>query len=442
MVSAANNSFSQTPVGYMLEFHTMPNYDTLKVDRYYGEWWFGLFGGPNVNLFFGDLYSKINEGSDSLVSFNSVFGGGFYFGGLAEYKPRGERWAYSLGISFFDRKAFTSSSDKLDDSLKTQYEYKSILDYLIISPQVKYYSSLAGLYYYGGLDVGINLATDAKQATSFINSGNIKQFTKVPGVKANTRLEINLGVGYEFLLADVAGIGRILGNPYISLNSGTNVISDFKSNWNTIGFKIGFALKFGKDHREFDTLKFDENYEEPAQYLAQVAVEGVEFAGFKRNETVVSAWLAYVEQPVIEEEIAEVEVPQFNEELRQRDQGQIRRRIVPNQMTVFNFDKSETTSLSREIQQYLDLLSDYLKSNPNIEIRITGHSDNQGSLSENTQRATNRANNARNYLVRNKGIPANRVLVTSRGALIPVAPNDTPSNQRKNRRIEIIVVPR
>ncbi len=439
---------AQIPDGYLREFYTLPSLDTLKVERYYGDWWFGVFGGPNINLFFGDLYSKINPLiKDTLynpkISFNSAFGGGFYFGAMAEYKPRNERLAYSLGISLLDRKAFSTETNQMNDSLKTRYEYKSVLDYIIISPQVKYFSDVSGLYYYGGLDVGFNIGATAKQAKRYINSGIIDEFVRVPGIKPNVRLEFNLGVGYEFLLADYAGKSRFIGSPYIAINGGTKALSQLNSSWKTLGFKVGFAIKFGKDYREFDTLRFDETYVEPPQFLAQVSVSGVEFTGFRSTEPLVSAWLAMVELPEIVEEVAEVTTPVFQEELRQREiTGQVRRRIIPNQMVVFNFDKPETTNLSPQIIEYLDLLADYLRANPNFEIRITVHSDNQGTLQQNTQRATARANNVRNYLVNQKGIPANRVLATSRGALIPVAPNDTPANQRKNRRVEIIVVPR
>ena len=444
---------SQIPDGYMKEYHVLPSLDTLKVDRYYGDWWFGVFGGPNVNLFFGDLYSRDNPSSvnpfvsDSIyipkISFNSTFGGGYYIGAMAEYKPRNKRLAYSLGVSLLDRKSFSTETDNMGDSLSTRFKFKSVLDYVVISPQVKYFSDIGGLYYYGGFDIGFNLSATAQQAKRYINSGIIDEFIRVPGIKPNVRLEFNLGAGYEFLLADYAGKARFIGNPYIAINGGTRALSQLNSSWKTLGFRIGFAIKFGKDYRKFDTLRFDETYEEPPQFLAQVSVRGVEFTGFRSPEPLVAAWLAMVELPEIVEEIAEVTTPVFQEELRQRETpGQVRRRIIPNQMVVFNFDKPETTNLSPEITQYLDLLADFIKANPNYEIRITGHSDNQGTLQENTQRATARANNVRNYLVSQKGIPSSRVLATSRGSLIPVAPNDTPANQRKNRRVEIIVVPR
>lgn len=442
------NLNAQIPDGYILEYHTLPNFDTLKIERYYSDWWFGIFGGPNINLFFGDLYSKINPLiKDTIynpkISFNSTFGGGFYFGALTEYKPRNQRLAYSLGVSFLDRKAFSTETDNMDDSLRTRYKFRSVLDYIIISPQVKYFSDISGLYYYGGLDVGFNLKATAEQAKRYLNSGIIDEFIRVPGIKPNVRLEFNLGAGYEFLLADYAGKARFIGNPYIAVNGGTKALSQLNSSWKTLGFKVGFAIKFGQDYRQFDTLKFDETYVEPPQFLAQVSVKGVEFTGFAPPQPLVSAWLAMVELPEIIEEVAEVTTPVFQEELRQREvPGQVRRRIVPNQMVVFNFDRPETTNLSPEIIQYLDLLADFIRANPNYEIRITGHSDNQGTLQQNTQRAAARANNVRNYLVNQKGIPAGRVLATSRGSLIPVAPNDTPANQRKNRRVEIIVVPR
>ncbi len=437
--------FGQVPEGYFRDVKYMDNGDTLYLNRYYGEWWFGLFAGPNIDLFFGDLFSREHpqagdEVPNRKISFNSTFGGGYYFGAIGEYRPINQHWSYSLGLSILDRKVFSSLSTKMNDSLKTQFEYKSVMDYFIISPGVKYFSKLTGFYYYGTIDIGIPWGSNTKQRRRFENSGDIEYFLIIPNVKSNIRAELNLGVGYEFFLVDFNSNARIIGNPYVSLNAGSNIISHLNSSWNAIGFKLGFALKYGRDRITTEIFPFDATYQEPVRQVAQLETRGVEFPGFTHSAPLPPVWLAMVPEPVIEEEVAEVEEAQFSEELQQRTgQGQIRTRVVPNQLSMFTFDKPETTTLSPDVQQYLDLLSDYLKTNTNTEVRITGHSDSQGSLPENTQRANARANNAKAYLMK-KGIPSSRVLTLGRGSLIPVAPNDTPANQRKNRRIEVIVV--
>jgi len=443
LIAIYSSSISQVPEGYLREVRYLENNDTLIAHRNFGDWWIGGFAGPNINLFFGDLFSYYNPlvGEDEFnpkISFSNTFGGGYYFGGQAEYRPQQQRWGYMFGLTFLDRKVFSTLTGKMGDELETQFQYRSVLDYLILSPTIKYYTTLEGLYYYTGVDVGINTGAVSRQRKRFINSGDIEHWLKLPSVKANTRIEFNLGAGYEFLLADFAGMGRIMGNPYASLNAGSNIITNLKSSWNAIGFKVGFAMRFAKDKVKYDTLKFDTDYVPPPEFFAQVDLAGVEFPGFTHSNPLPAAVLSMVSVPIILEDLAEL--PQFNEELHTTGRPiQVRRRIVPDQMVVFNFDKPETTNLSNEIEQYLDLLTDFLKANPRAEVRITGHSDNQGTLQQRTERANNRATNVRTYLVR-KGIAANRVLSTGRGALIPVAPNDTPANQRRNRRVEIVVV--
>jgi OmpA-OmpF porin, OOP family len=108
------------------------------------------------------------------------------------------------------------------------------------------------------------------------------------------------------------------------------------------------------------------------------------------------------------------------------------------QANQFRFPTSASTGLSNDVREYLDAVANYLLANPNAEVRIVGHSDNQGTLSENTERSRARANNARQYLIA-RGVPGGKVLSTASGSLSPVAPNDTEAGRRQNRRIEIVI---
>jgi outer membrane protein OmpA-like peptidoglycan-associated protein len=44
----------------------------------------------------------------------------------------------------------------------------------------------------------------------------------------------------------------------------------------------------------------------------------------------------------------------------------------------------------------------------------------------------------KNYLV-SKGVPTNRIVAKGFGSSVPVAPNNTAENKRKNRRVELKV---
>jgi outer membrane protein OmpA-like peptidoglycan-associated protein len=72
-----------------------------------------------------------------------------------------------------------------------------------------------------------------------------------------------------------------------------------------------------------------------------------------------------------------------------------------------------------------------------ISVQISGHTDNVGSDKSNQKLSENRANSVRDWLVR-QGIDPNRITAVGYGESKPVAPNDTPENKQKNRRIEFL----
>jgi outer membrane protein OmpA-like peptidoglycan-associated protein len=84
----------------------------------------------------------------------------------------------------------------------------------------------------------------------------------------------------------------------------------------------------------------------------------------------------------------------------------------------------------------LDELCDRMFQNPSWTVRITGHTDNVGSVAQNQQLSENRANTIAEYL-QNKGIDAKRIQKRGVGATQPIADNQTIEGREKNRRVEI-----
>lgn len=72
---------------------------------------------------------------------------------------------------------------------------------------------------------------------------------------------------------------------------------------------------------------------------------------------------------------------------------------------------------------------------PEIEVEISGHTDNVGKKSSNIKLSQKRAESVKAWLV-SKGVDPKRITAKGYGPDQPVAPNDTPDNKRKNRRIE------
>ena len=102
----------------------------------------------------------------------------------------------------------------------------------------------------------------------------------------------------------------------------------------------------------------------------------------------------------------------------------------------FEYNKSTITNESYEI---LNDVAIQLKRNPDIKIKICGHTDAQGSDEYNLKLSEDRANSVKTALI-NLGINKNRIKVKGYGKTKPIAPNDTEENKKKNRRIEFIII--
>jgi len=80
-----------------------------------------------------------------------------------------------------------------------------------------------------------------------------------------------------------------------------------------------------------------------------------------------------------------------------------------------------------------------LQKNPDMHIRIEGHTDNIGSMEYNIDLSQKRAQAVKDYLV-GKGIDESRVSTVGFGYERPIAPNDTEEGRSLNRRAEIVPI--
>jgi outer membrane protein OmpA-like peptidoglycan-associated protein len=86
----------------------------------------------------------------------------------------------------------------------------------------------------------------------------------------------------------------------------------------------------------------------------------------------------------------------------------------------------------------LDQFSAGLQSDSHTLITVVGHTDSTGSDAVNEPLSVSRAASVRDYLAA-KGVPAQRVSVSGRGAKEPVADNASAEGRGKNRRVEIFL---
>jgi OOP family OmpA-OmpF porin len=106
----------------------------------------------------------------------------------------------------------------------------------------------------------------------------------------------------------------------------------------------------------------------------------------------------------------------------------------------FDYDKSNIKS---EFVPILDEAAQTLKDNPDVNVRIVGHTDSRGSDEYNQRLSERRAQAVKQYLV-SKGIAAGRLSTEGQGEREPIAPNtqdgqDNPEGRAMNRRAELKV---
>ena len=83
-------------------------------------------------------------------------------------------------------------------------------------------------------------------------------------------------------------------------------------------------------------------------------------------------------------------------------------------------------------------IADVLKENPDVRVKIIGHTDSDGDNAKNLDLSQRRAKSVMNELVKVFGIDASRLETDGMGETKPVAPNDTPVNKALNRRVEFV----
>jgi OOP family OmpA-OmpF porin len=83
-------------------------------------------------------------------------------------------------------------------------------------------------------------------------------------------------------------------------------------------------------------------------------------------------------------------------------------------------------------------IAQVLTDNPDVKIKIVGHTDSDGADAANLDLSKRRAASVKNELAKSFGIDASRIETDGKGESQPIAPNDTPSNKALNRRVEFI----
>lgn len=100
---------------------------------------------------------------------------------------------------------------------------------------------------------------------------------------------------------------------------------------------------------------------------------------------------------------------------------------------------SDTAYIEPASAGVLELVAERLRENPDIRVRIEGHTDERASEAHNLELSRERAEAVKRILV-GFGIATDRLDAVGLGEANPIASNDTPEGRALNRRVELDVI--
>lgn len=98
--------------------------------------------------------------------------------------------------------------------------------------------------------------------------------------------------------------------------------------------------------------------------------------------------------------------------------------------------ETSSANLTPNSRTVLDRVAESLRGNPDVRVRVVGHTDSTGPLQLNMDLSQQRAESVAEYLV-SQGVSSTQVEALGVGPEDPVASNDTPDGRRQNRRVEL-----
>lgn len=112
--------------------------------------------------------------------------------------------------------------------------------------------------------------------------------------------------------------------------------------------------------------------------------------------------------------------------------------VLTEDVSSFGFEKARLNDASK--QALADFANKLKTENQNVYVEIQGHTDSSGPEVANMMLSRQRAEQVRDYLHQEAGIPIHRLAVVPYGETRPIADNKTKAGRIQNRRVVLVVL--
>lgn len=405
-------------------------------DERWGNWWYGLFGGANINMVGGDGLVAL----DGVQRLNSGSGLGLALGGLLEYNP-GSLLGFNLGIGYDNRAVdFDQATGAVrllpDTTLRPFTETQNLSpSYISIEPSLRV--NLGNRFFHAivGPSFGINVAKGSEQTRTFSNPDSTASLTQEIANIRSFLIGAQLGLGYDIPLQGPGPGTQIVLTPFAQFRLGfqnfidaaDSVLTDFKEN--TV--RVGIALKFSS----VPPVPIDELKPGEADFVVNAPSV---IPGTRRiNET-------FPMRNYVFFDAGSTDVPARYKRLPSSEAGNFREEqlIKPGIETGGN-DPLVTRS-RRQMEVYYNVLNVYgdrLRRNPASTVKLVGSANGDANAGKQM------AENVKNYLTSTFSIDPARI--TTEGRAMPTARSGSGSTQgedktlvdAENYRVELVGSP-
>ncbi|MFP4368755.1 MAG: OmpA family protein [Candidatus Kapaibacterium sp.] len=399
---------------------------------------FGLYGGASFNMHSPDFYLYdyydywIVDDDDHLFDSES-----FYDNSETSVMPFGGfifNYQINKTFVFSGRIGYNSMSGTLEpsilltsDNFGFYEELDANLQYLEVSPYVQFHNLLPvkPLYFLAGIDINVPLTAEYTITATDLLSDPPDPWGEINGdiPDANIMLGIALGAGYVFELGS-----NVYLTPEASVHLPfTQVSADEEwQDWSIPQVRLGVSLTYG-----FGT-EDEEIVEEPGAAPLEVGFNQLNAYDKQGNRS--DANRIHVEEVQYNELFPLVPYVFFAEDsdIPSEESQELAAENPAGEFTMNDLKPDAVMINSRT----LDIIGLRMNDNTRANLTITGTHDSKAESGD-RELARQRAEFAKNYLVVNYGINANRI--TAKGEGLPAKPSTSrvPEGVAENRRIEL-----